>query len=144
MEVATGLIQENWGEYEETLNVIICYFSFPWPLISLSWSWEGCWSLSQLHMGKGQINPWMSRQLIVEPYVSNWGSMPYSQGPQHCSEGDLAYKKTFRVLFAPGLEPRSLRFSAQSTTHGNLIIFMHFLFIIYPIKISFCHAHVSN
>lgn len=31
-----------------------------------------CWSLSQLHMGKGRLHPWMCCQLTALSYVSIW------------------------------------------------------------------------
>lgn len=42
----------------------------------------GCWSLYQLHMGEGRVDPLMGRQLIAGPYVSIWCSMPCLRVPK--------------------------------------------------------------
>lgn len=81
---------------------------------SLSGSRGGCCSISQLHVGDGRVHPWMS-------------PLPCSRVPRHCSEGVLAPSPTrthTKFLFAPGLKPRILHFSAQSSMdHPDLIFY---------------------
>lgn len=72
---------------------------------SLSGSRGGWCSISQLHLSDGRVHPWMS-------------PLPCSRVPRHCSEGVCAPSPTrtpTKYLFAPGLKPRILHFSGQSS-----------------------------
>lgn len=45
-------------------------------------------AISQLrYQGKGRVHLWMSHQLISQPHVRIWASVPCFRLSQHCSEG---------------------------------------------------------
>lgn len=77
------------------------------PAIFLSGSWGDCWCLSQLYVGKGRVQPWVSCQFIAQPYHN-----------------------TFQVFDALGLQPRTcwvlqMAKPAQCTRWSVLWMFAH-------------------
>lgn len=82
--------------WKDTVRKTTIFF----PLVGL---WGGCWSLSRLNSGTGRVQPWTSRQLIPVSCLSiSW----------RCPGTSHATSTVSNICPQPGLEPRTLRFSA--------------------------------